>query len=666
MAPKAEKAKAAAKGKAKKAEEDDAPKMKEPDYAAYDASVKEVQDKIDKLQKEKEALQAKITERSAGKDGFQAQRAEIRAELDAISKDMDAIKEQRDKIKQMLGDKRAEGAQLKEEMGKMKKSLGYTTVEDIDARIAQINYKMQHESLSLKQEKDYMAEIKELNRDKPKLTQLSAIKGKMDNFDAGTDLREKQKELNEQFSMLYEKKKGVQEKFKELQEERASKEGDLGTVREEKDAKQAKIRELIEKRNELRDAFSEEKREYRKFQDEQRRARQEAMAGQRKQEAEERQRARLERQVEALDDQPYVEELARIEQCTLYCKRVMPDDAGEKAEEKKETVFNNKDGETVLLKKEDRNDEGMIAATKVKSKKGKKKAGDAGAADNSKKKLTVNMQSFSDWAFLGLAPPMYVADIPDLLTKLEEKKTHFEQKVKDWEENKEEMKRKILSGEMTMADLKGEDEAKADEDGEGDDYPNIKYGAATPERLTGEKMEKKMKKIIKEGGKRGVEIEGAADMGGLQFFCTTMEEPGGDEDLLYESMRAMNFKSDPTEEERKGGSGRIGKMLISKNQEDTKLALVTYCPPAKHGELKADQWMKDILKALGGGEMTFGDAYTAKAVVENDSDKGLFVLKLKDSAITESINYLKGKGLFPDKPDDSDDDPVFGDDDFPS
>jgi len=96
------------------------------------------------------------------------------------------------------------------------------------------------------------------------------------------------------------------------------------------------------------------------------------------------------------------------------------------------------------------------------------------------------------------------------------------------------------------------------------------------------------------------------------------------------------------------------------------LAIVAYVPPTKHSDLTASQWMTDVLKALGGGEMTFGDAYTAKAVLANDADKGLYVLKLKDSAITESINYLKSKGLFPDKVDDSDDDEyVFGDDDFP-
>jgi len=39
--------------------------------------------------------------------------------------------------------------------------------------------------------------------------------------------------------------------------------------------------------------------------------------------------------------------------------------------------------------------------------------------------------------------------------------------------------------------------------------------------------------VIKEGGKRGVEIEGAADMGGLQFFCTAVEFPDGDEEMLF-------------------------------------------------------------------------------------------------------------------------------------
>merc|ERR1719353_562177 len=67
----------------------------------------------------------------------------------------------------------------------------------------------------------------------------------------------------------------------------------------------------------------------------------------------------------------------------------------------------------------------------------------------------------------------------------------------------------------------------------------------SPEEL----RKKQLKKVIKEGGKRGVEIEGAADMGGLGFFCTSVDEPDGDMEMLVTCMEAMNAESDPSEEE---------------------------------------------------------------------------------------------------------------------
>merc|ERR1712193_442218 len=111
----------------------------------------------------------------------------------------------------------------------------------------------------------------------------------------------------------------------------------------------------------------------------------------------------------------------------------------------------------------------------------------------------------------------------------------------------------------------------------------------TPEQLAEEKK-KQLKKVIKEGGKRGVEIEGAADMGGLGYFCTSMDEPGGDLEFLEASMTAMNAESDPTEEERKGGSGAIGKMLFSAG--DAQLAIMAYVPSDKTKDNQADVWLK--------------------------------------------------------------------------
>jgi glutathione S-transferase len=185
------------------------------------------------------------------------------------------------------------------------------------------------------------------------------------------------------------------------------------------------------------------------------------------------------------------------------------------------------------------------------------------------------------------------------------------------------------------------------------------------ENLKKEK-EKKLKKVIKEGGKRGVEIDGAADMGGLQFFCTSCEEPEGDLELLGVCLDAMNAESDPSEEERKGGSGRIGKMIFSAGTEQ--LAVIAYVPQALAGGLDTKEWLEKVL-ALFGGEVVSvtSEGKDAKAcgIVKADSDKGKFPLKMKEPCITEAISFLKAKGLFPDKDDDSDE-IVFGDDDFPS
>jgi len=171
-----------------------------------------------------------------------------------------------------------------------------------------------------------------------------------------------------------------------------------------------------------------------------------------------------------------------------------------------------------------------------------------------------------------------------------------------------------------------------------------------------------VKKVKKEGGKRGVEIEGAADMGGLQFFCTMVELPDGDLDLLKTCVDAMNEKSDPTEEERKGGSGAIGKMVFSAGTEQ--LGVLAYVPEAKQGELNCEEWLKAVLANFGGSMIESG-ASVCTGVVKTDSDKNVFPLKIREPMILEANNFLRKKGLFPEDDGDSEE-MVFGDDDFPS
>lgn len=201
----------------------------------------------------------------------------------------------------------------------------------------------------------------------------------------------------------------------------------------------------------------------------------------------------------------------------------------------------------------------------------------------------------------------------------------------------------------------------------------IVAGPGLPEGCT--VNEKLMKVIVKEGGKRGVEIEGAADMGGLQFFCTNIEKPMGDLNLLIESMKAMNAISDPSEEERKGGAGKIGKMIFSfDSKEEKKISMVAYVPSNKTSECSAKEWLADVVmnttnvKACVDQIKTFDgidEKSWAAICIETDGEKGVFPIKIRDPAISMAYNYLKKKGLFPEDDDDDDDDFVFGDEDFP-
>jgi len=177
--------------------------------------------------------------------------------------------------------------------------------------------------------------------------------------------------------------------------------------------------------------------------------------------------------------------------------------------------------------------------------------------------------------------------------------------------------------------------------------------------------EKKLKVVKKEGGKKGAEIAGAADMGGMEYFTTTCETPEGDEKLLQIVCQEMNAKIDPAAEETKGGSGAVAKMLLSAN--DKQLALVAYVPKAKAKTISAKQWMQAILDNFGTGAFVDPAATDcqAVAVAKADGDKGYFPIKLRDQGIAASIQFLKAKGVFPDDDDDDDDEMVFGDDDFP-
>lgn len=93
---------------------------------------------------------------------------------------------------------------------------------------------------------------------------------------------------------------------------------------------------------------------------------------------------------------------------------------------------------------------------------------------------------------------------------------------------------------------------------------------------------------------------------------------------------------------------------------------MAYVPEEKQGELSCKEWIEKALNSQPGGKILKTDKGMCTGIVPTNKDKNVFPLKIREPMLLEANNFLRSKGLFPEDGGDSDDDYVFGDDDFPS
>jgi uncharacterized coiled-coil DUF342 family protein len=467
MAPKAAAKSAASKPAAKpktekkeKPEEPETPKVAQPDRAAFDEKVAAVNTDIEKLQQQQSQLTKEISGRSGGKDDFFTQKAEIRKELDVVSAEIDALHKQKEQLLGAASAHKQEGREMRDQLNKMKQNIGYGSVQEIDERIATIEFKLHTESVSLKEEKKLIEEIKQLKKNRPKVTGMNHLQETLQERTPNMDNRAAGMEVKAQIALCMERKKKIHEKLTELNESRKAQLGDLPQLIEKRDGISKQIGDKIKERNQLRDEFREEERNYREYQNELRQLRQKKAAEEREARQREWNQKRLEREAEKLDDQPYVQEITLIEQTISFCKSLTQDKGDQQKEEAKEINHNNPEGTMILLSKDKRDEEFFFAPT-AKGKKGKSnKAKDKGGS----KPIKHNAETFKLFEKLKLDAPITTEEIPALLEKLETQLEDYQNKVKEWELKREEMKRKILEDGIVTKDEsddeKGDGETK--------------------------------------------------------------------------------------------------------------------------------------------------------------------------------------------------------------
>merc|ERR1719215_2608844 len=101
--------------------------------------------------------------------------------------------------------------------------------------------------------------------------------------------------------------------------------------------------------------------------------------------------------------------------------------------------------------------------------------------------------------------------------------------------------------------------------------------------------------------------------------------------------------------------------------EDNNLCIVSYGIKEELQVLSAIDWLDAIKLNCGASSVESredSNPMYAMIKIENDGEKGIFCLKMRDYVIQHANAFLRTKGLVPDIEDDDEDEMVFGDDDF--
>jgi len=416
--------------------------VKQPDRDAYQKKLTALQEEIDDLQKEKQKVNDQIGQRSTGKDEFFTQKEAIRAQLNQINDQLDAHDAKKGAIDTDMVKKKQETVDARNQINKMKRSIGYESETAIDERIATIEWKLHHESVSLKEEKKFLQEITELKRNRPKVNQVQSLE---QNLNAGRDSGTTKEDLNQigfEMFQLREKRREISKQLKDLVDSRFEFMGDVDSYQTQRQELNALIKTKIEEKNKVRDEQREEERKYYEQRDAERQKRAEKQKEGREKYESEREQIRREAKAEKMDQNPYLEKMTLIEQTISFCKSLVPDKGPEVKEEKEKKDLNVMEGAEVLVKKEDR-DEFYFAPTGKSKKKSGKKAKGEGAA----KPIKHNAETFKLFGELKIEPPITTHDVPSRLEQLEQQLEDFRQKVNAWEKTREEKKFRILNGE---------------------------------------------------------------------------------------------------------------------------------------------------------------------------------------------------------------------------
>jgi chromosome segregation ATPase len=388
--------------------------VEKPDKIAHDKELEEFAAEVKAIQDERQGVQDKIDGKTTGGG---TKNNEISAERDALAKlraQKGNLIDEKKKLLLKLDAIKAQGDKIAKDRKDTRANIKFSKVEDIDKELARLKKKQETTSMSLSEEKKILKEI-DLEGVKEQRKNLTSQVALMDK-----DIDAVQSQINEKMATikaLTEKESGKRDALKEL----FAKRDDL----------RKQMNDVYKKRDDARAAFRVKNDAWYTYK--------RAVAAQKKMEYEAEKKRREEEQAawlkmkeeEEAKKIPYEEEQNLCEYLAEYLTRTYLADKDAEAK-KTANEANVKKSAGILPLKEDpfakfqpvkkADDEEYFGKGKGKKKRDRSKKKEEKAISGP---LTLNVDSFEQFALIGLTPPTTLEQVSSTVEQLKARKIWY-------------------------------------------------------------------------------------------------------------------------------------------------------------------------------------------------------------------------------------------------
>ena len=311
------------------------------------------------------------------------------------------------------------------EMKDLKSQSKYKDVDAIDRKIAELEQKQSTTSMSLKQEKELISEIKDLKSQRGILAQHSAVKATLDDGSVVVDAGAQIKEVNEKLAKIkaeVDKHQGVLNKAidKQKNSEKAKLEEEKENLFQQKKAKDDEIKKIYDEFLVKKKEWEENNKKYQEYLKKEKKERAEQAAKEKEARA-----AAAKAELEAKT--PYEEEMLLCDYLCNYLETTFLAGKEESKTSSSDVAPAALSGEfanmTVTTKKG--KDDPYLAATGKKGPKGKKGGAKKGAAGTKKGSILLVPETFESFGLLKMDPPKSLDEVEAAVAALAKKKAEF-------------------------------------------------------------------------------------------------------------------------------------------------------------------------------------------------------------------------------------------------